>query len=103
MSGKPPTDRDERTLGPDDERSHSVSSRQSLTSFTRPLLDVGFWPIATNFSLGPDVSFWGEAEVGRAEEFAAPVEIDPSLTLSLPSKRPHKCHLSPFRASVGSI
>ena len=23
-----------------------------------------FWPIATNFSLGPDVSFRGEAEVG---------------------------------------
>jgi hypothetical protein len=46
MSGKPPTDRDERTLGPDDERSHSVSSRQSLTSFTRPLLDVGSWPLS---------------------------------------------------------
>jgi hypothetical protein len=25
---------------------------------------VHTWPIATNFSLGPDVSFWGEAEVG---------------------------------------
>jgi ABC-type uncharacterized transport system substrate-binding protein len=29
------------------------------------------WPVATNFSLAPDVSFWGEAEVGRAAEFAA--------------------------------
>ena len=26
--------------------------------------DFCFWPIATNFSLGPDVSFRGEAEVG---------------------------------------
>jgi hypothetical protein len=33
--------------------------------------------IATNFSLGPDVSFWGEAEVGRAAEPAASVENDP--------------------------
>jgi hypothetical protein len=55
MSGKPPTDRDERTLGPDDERSHSVSSRQSLTSFTRPLLDVGS---CVGFSdAGNDVTF----------------------------------------------
>jgi hypothetical protein len=51
-----------------------------LTSFTRPLLDVGFWPIATNCSLGPDVSFWGEAEVDRAAEFAASVENDPVPT-----------------------
>ena len=26
--------------------------------------DVADWPVATNFSLGPDVSFRGEAEVG---------------------------------------
>jgi hypothetical protein len=38
---------------------------------------VHTWPIATNFSFGPDVSFWGEAEVGRAAEFAASVENDP--------------------------
>ena len=38
---------------------------------------VSCWPIATNFSLAPDVSFWGEAEVGRAAEFAASVEDDP--------------------------
>jgi hypothetical protein len=25
-------------------------------------LDVGDWPFATNFTLGPDVSFWGKAE-----------------------------------------
>ena len=35
------------------------------------------WPIATNFSLRPDVSFRGEAEVGRAVEPAASVENDP--------------------------
>ena len=35
------------------------------------------WPIATNLSLGPDVSFRGEAEVGRAAEPAASVENDP--------------------------
>jgi hypothetical protein len=26
--------------------------------------DFRKWPIATNSSFGPDVSFWGEAEVG---------------------------------------
>jgi hypothetical protein len=36
--------------------------------------------IATNFSLGPDVSFRGEAEVGRAAEPAATVEKDPTRT-----------------------
>ena len=30
--------------------------------------------IATNFSLGPDVSFWGKAEVGRAAESVASVK-----------------------------
>jgi hypothetical protein len=34
-------------------------------------------PFATNFTLGRDVSFWGEAEVGRTAEFAASVENDP--------------------------
>jgi hypothetical protein len=38
---------------------------------------VRVWPIATNFSLAPDVSFWGEADLGRAAEFAASVENDP--------------------------
>jgi len=42
--------------------------------------DVASWPIATNFSLGPDVSFWGEAEAGRAAEFAASVKNDPVRT-----------------------
>jgi hypothetical protein len=37
---------------------------------------------ATNFSLGPDVSFWGEAEVGRAAEFAASVENDPKSSFA---------------------
>jgi hypothetical protein len=32
--------------------------------------------LATNFSLGPDVSFRDEAEVGRAAEFAAPSAND---------------------------
>jgi hypothetical protein len=36
-------------------------------------------PIATNFSLGPDVSFRGETEVGRAAESAASVENDGGL------------------------
>jgi hypothetical protein len=39
------------------------------------------WAIATNFSMGPDVSFRGEAEGGRAAESAASVENDPELTL----------------------
>jgi hypothetical protein len=29
--------------------------------------DFRNWPVATNFLLGPDVSFRGEAEVGRAQ------------------------------------
>ena len=36
--------------------------------------------IATNFSLGPDVSFPVEAEVGRAAEPVASVENDPNPT-----------------------
>jgi hypothetical protein len=36
-----------------------------------------FGPSRPNFSLGPDVSFRGEAEVGRAAESAASVENDP--------------------------
>jgi hypothetical protein len=31
-------------------------------------------------ALGPDVSFWGEAELDRAAEFATSVENDPSAT-----------------------
>jgi hypothetical protein len=42
--------------------------------FTRPR------PVATNLSLGPDVSFRGEAEVGRAAESAASVENEPTAT-----------------------
>jgi hypothetical protein len=34
-------------------------------------------PLATNFSLGPDVSSRGEAEVSRVAEPAAAVEDDP--------------------------
>src|SRR5271157_3992657 len=40
------------------------------------------WPIATNFTLGRDVSFRGEAEVGRTAEPAASVENDPFETLA---------------------
>ena len=43
-------------------------------------MDVALWPIATNFSLAPNVSFWGGADLGRAAEFAASVEIDPTAT-----------------------
>jgi hypothetical protein len=42
--------------------------------------DFRVWPVATNFSLGPDVIFRGEAEVGRAAEPAASVENDPTET-----------------------
>ena len=42
--------------------------------------DFRVWPVATNFSLGPDVSFGGETEVGRAAEPAASLENDPSAT-----------------------
>jgi putative tryptophan/tyrosine transport system substrate-binding protein len=31
--------------------------------------NVGSWPIAPNFSLGPDVSFRDEAEVGRVVSY----------------------------------
>jgi len=41
-------------------------------------------PSRPNFSLGTDVSFRGEAEVGRAAESAASVENDPNRTLSRP-------------------
>ena len=34
------------------------------------------WPIATKFSLGLDVSFWGVAEVGWAAAFAASVAVE---------------------------
>jgi hypothetical protein len=47
--------------------------------------DVALWPLATNFSLGPDVSFRGEAEVGRAADFAASVDNDPCETSVPPS------------------
>ena len=49
--------------------------------------DVASWPIATNFSLGPDVSFWGEAEAGRAAEFAASVKNDPKRSLTFDNFR----------------
>ena len=38
-------------------------------------------PSPPNFSLGPDVSFRGEAEVGRAAESAASVESDPEAVI----------------------
>jgi hypothetical protein len=41
---------------------------------------VAFWPVATNFSLGPDVSFQGVAEVSRAPAPTASVENDPKLS-----------------------
>jgi len=40
-------------------------------------------PSRPNFSLGPDVSFRGEAEVGRAAESAASVENDPGCVKTL--------------------
>jgi hypothetical protein len=40
--------------------------------------------IATNFSLGRDVSFRGKAEVSRAAESAASVENDPNQKFAEP-------------------
>ena len=48
-------------------------------------------PFATNFLLGPDVSFRGEAEVGRAAEPAASVEDDPNATSARHSTRQFPC------------
>ena len=62
---------------------HRACVRVRRLGENRPMArshDFRVWPIATNFSLGPDVSFWGEAEVGRAAEFAASVENDPEPT-----------------------
>ena len=44
-------------------------------------------PFATNFSLAPDVSFWGEADLGRAAEFAASVENGPNGDIDGPPNR----------------
>ena len=59
--------------------------------------DVAYWPFATNFSSGLDVSFRGEAEVGRAAEFAASVENDPTATLSVRSQPSPKRRLNPIQ------
>ena len=45
--------------------------------------DVSSWPIETNFTLRPDVSFRRKAELGRAAEPAASVEDDPTATLAV--------------------
>src|ERR1700722_19981664 len=39
------------------------------------------WPIATNFSLGPDVSFRGEAEVGGRQSWLPRSRMTPTATL----------------------
>jgi hypothetical protein len=54
----------------------AVMSRLLGATNSRVRLNV----IATDFSLTPDVSFWGEAEVGRAAEPCASVENDPERT-----------------------
>jgi hypothetical protein len=36
-------------------------------------------PIATNSSFGPDVSFWGEAEVGGRQRSLPRSKLDPYL------------------------
>ena len=43
---------------------------------------VTYWPIATNFSLAPDVSFWGEAGMSRPARVAGSVETDPKPTFA---------------------
>jgi hypothetical protein len=39
--------------------------------------DVALWPVASHFTLGPDVSFRGESEVSWVAEFAPSVENEP--------------------------
>ena len=43
-------------------------------------LRVWFWPIATNFTLGPDCQLSGESGTGPGGRAAAPVENDPLRT-----------------------
>ena len=50
--------------------------------------DVAFWPIATNFSLGPQVRFQGEADMNRPAELAGSVKNDPTATSASPPNRP---------------
>ena len=44
-------------------------------------MDVASWPLATKFTLGPDVSFRCEAEVSWETKSAGSVENDPTATL----------------------
>ena len=65
----------------------AVMSRLLGATNSRVRLNV----IATDFSLTPDVSFWGEAEVGRAAEPSASVENDPGADLHrLRPSLPHR-------------
>jgi hypothetical protein len=66
-----------------DAKSAHTRKAQIDASPTRQLLHLlrtAHGPSRPNFSLGPDVSFRGEAEVGRAAGFAATVENDPYAT-----------------------
>jgi hypothetical protein len=55
------------------------SKAQGFFYIFTPTTKVAVWPIATNFTSATDASLWGEAEVGRAAEFAALVENDPKV------------------------
>ena len=61
------------------EHREPCESRGSRTVLGAPGGEIppGDSSIATNLSLAPDISFWGEADLGRAAEFAASVENGP--------------------------
>jgi hypothetical protein len=61
---------------------NSAQFRVGEPDLTRTSPKVRVLPIATDLSLAPDVSFLGEAEVGRAAEFAASVENDRAARLA---------------------
>ena len=66
------------------EHREPCESRGSRTDLGAPGGEIppGDSTMATNFSLGPDVSFRGEAEVGRAAKPAASVENDRAARLA---------------------
>jgi hypothetical protein len=77
------------------EHREPCESRGSRTDLGAPGGEIppGDSTIATNFSLGPDVSFRGEAEVGWAAEFAASVENDPERTCAGSQLALKRCQL----------
>src|ERR1700756_1097236 len=66
------------------EHREPCESRGSRTDLGAPGGEIppGDSTIATNFTLAPDVSFWGEAEGDRTAEFAPSVEHDRAAKLA---------------------